>query len=133
MFERYVLIFDLFLCIFSTVTIRDLGSGIGCPERIGSSDEVICGIINVEVAMAIRDVIQELFGFVKTTQIEEFDGCCVTVTQVTDVTTTAVVASVGLQGGERMQYREFSNTKPPKFSRDKNLIVCFRWISYVDG
>lgn len=44
------------------------------------SEEEIHGIIAVEVAEAIREVIPYLFGSVKTTLIEEFDQYYVVVT-----------------------------------------------------
>ena len=53
------------------------------------SEEEIHGIIAVEVAEAIREVIPDLFGSVKTTLIEEFDRRNDAVTQA--ATTTAIV------------------------------------------
>lgn len=78
------------------VVIRGSRSGVGNLERTGPSDE-ICGIIAAAVAMASREAIPELFGFIKTALIEEFDGCYVVVMQVATAATTIVVTDVGLQ------------------------------------
>lgn len=66
---------------------------------LGLSDEEIREIISIEVAMAMREAISEIFGSIKTDLIEEFDRCFAALPQVA---ATAVVAAARLQGGEEM-------------------------------
>lgn len=47
----------------------------------------------------------------------------VVVTEAVVAFATEIIVDVGLHGGGSMSYREFGNTKPPKFSGVKDLIV----------
>ena len=68
------------------------------PRGSGTSDEEICKIIAEEVASAIREVIPEMFGSIKTTLIETLDERYVVVTEAAVVVATAALAAARPQG-----------------------------------
>lgn len=67
------------------------------PQGGGStSDEVICMIIAEEAATTIREGIPEMFGFIKTMLIENFDE---RYAAVTEDAAAATLAAARPQGG----------------------------------
>ena len=62
------------------------------PEGGSANDEEIRRIIHEEVAATIREAIPEMFGPIKTTQIETFNERYAAVTKVDAAASTAAVA-----------------------------------------
>ena len=56
-----------------------------------------------------------MFGSIMTTMIETFDECYAPVTEAAATATIVAVVVARPQGGHSLLYREFNNTKPPKF------------------
>lgn len=102
------------------VVMRGSGSGADGMERPRFNNDEIRELITTQVTLAIKDVIPEVSGSVKTTLIKMFDECYVFVTKA------VAVVSARLQGGGSMKYREFSNTNPPEFDGVKDLIFSMR-------
>ena len=103
------------------------------PGRSDTSDEEIRRIIHEEVATTIREDIPEMFGSIKTTLIETFDERYVAVTEAPAAVATTTLATARPQRGDLLLFREFSNTKPPKFVRTQDSIATMRWISEIEG
>lgn len=83
-------------------TIGGARSGASSTTRAGPSDEEIRRITACRVPKAIREVIMELFGSVKTALIEEFDQRYAAITQASAAATTSTVTIVGSQRGRVM-------------------------------
>lgn len=115
------------------VAIRGSRSGASGTKKTIPSDEEIRGIIVAELAMAIRQVILELFGLVNTMLIDEFDEPYATVIQVVASASLDVVTVEGIQRGKTILYWEFSNTKPSEFRDDKEPIIALIWIYDAEG
>lgn len=70
--------------------------------------------------MAVGEAISEMFGSVKTTMIELFDECYVTISKVVAAVATIVITAAGFQGRVMMQYRDFSNMKPRSLTESRS-------------
>lgn len=66
----------------------------------------------------------------KIKNLSWFLGCY---TQAVVAATTTSVVVTGFQRGKTIQYREFSNTKPPKFRSGREHIIDLIWIFDVEG
>lgn len=55
------------------VAFGDSGSSTGNLGRTGLSDEKTCWSIVFEVVVEIREAISDIFGFIKTVLVDEFN------------------------------------------------------------
>ena len=77
-------IFDIYFSVFfSMVFTRGpcSGSRASGPDRPGGTDDHIHEMIATEVATAVRGLIPEFIGSIKTSMIELFDDCYVALTE----------------------------------------------------
>ena len=106
------------------VTTR--GSCSSDQERLGSSDDKIRMIIATKFATSMREAILEMFGYIKTTLIKQFDECYDAITKVVVAATTITVATARPHGRDSMQYWELNSTEPLEFDGTKDPTAAMR-------
>jgi len=103
--------------------------------RIGELDARIREIMHDEIAAAFRAQLLEMFGSIKTVMVEHFDERYAALAETVAAAATSAVTAAGVGGGasRAFQYRDFDNTKPPKFDGTQDAIRAMRWLSDVEG
>ena len=84
--------------------------------RSDELDARIREILHDEVATLFRAQLSEMFGSIKTAMDEYFDEHYATLAETGAATASAVVMAAGRGAGRAFQYRDFDNTKPPKYN-----------------
>ena len=106
------------------------GSGLG-SDGSGPSNTDICKLIEAVIYVGVREIIPEMFESIKTELITMFDERYVVIASTTAAIANFFVVATTPPVDKKMPYREFNNTKPPKFDGVIYLIVAIRWISDV--